>query len=469
MDKTDLAYTPASELVELITTKALSPVEVMDTTLARLDDLNPTLNAVCTPTPELAMDAARKAEQAVMDGDALGPLHGIPTSIKDLAQTKGIRTMSGSHVYADHIPDEDSPFVGRLAAAGAISLGKTTTPEFGWMGCGKSPLTGVSHNPWKHGYNAGGSSTGAAICAAAGIGPIHQGSDGAGSIRMPAAFCGIYGIKPSYGRVPYGRQTDNNHSSHIGPLTRTVTDAAMMLHAMAGPDDLDQASLEASPADYVGRLDEGIRGLRVAYSPDLGYLPVDSEIAESVATAAKALEAAGVKVEEVDPGWGDYHDMELVIWSVSYAAFLGPLLDEWEGRMDPGMVACARHGMGYSGADFVQAQTRRHELYAKVHGFFERYDLLLTPSLSVAAFPVDLIIPEHWEQHAWDWIRWAGFSYPFNLTWSPAATCPCGFTSDGLPIGLQIVGGRFHDLRVLQASRAFEQIMPWADKRPPLE
>ena len=469
MDKTDLAYTPASELVELIATKALSPVEVMETTLARLDALNPKLNAICTPTPELAMDAARKAEQAVMDGDALGPLHGVPTSIKDLAPTKGIRTMRGSHVYADFVPDEDAPFVGRLAAAGAISLGKTTTPEFGWMGCGKSPLTGVSHNPWKHGYNAGGSSTGAGICAAAGIGPIHQGSDGAGSIRMPSAFCGIYGIKPSYGRVPYGRHTTNNHSSHIGPMTRTVTDAAMMLHVMAGPDDRDQTSLEAPPADYTGRLDEGIKGLRVAYSPDLGYLPVDGEIAESVATAAKALEAASVTVEEVDPGWGDHHDMERIIWSVSAAANIAPLLDEWEDRMDPGMVACGRDGMAYSAVEHTHAQTERHALYAQVQMFFERYDLLLTPSLSVAAFPVDLIIPEHWEQHDWDWIRWAGFSYPFNLTGSPAATCPCGFTSDGLPIGLQIVAGRFHDLRVLQASRAFEQIMPWADRRPPLE
>jgi aspartyl-tRNA(Asn)/glutamyl-tRNA(Gln) amidotransferase subunit A len=469
MDKTDLAYTPASELVGLITTRELSPVEVMETTLARLDDLNPKLNAICTATPEAAMDAARKAEQAVMDGDALGPLHGVPTSIKDLALTKGVRTMSGSHVHADRIPEEDATFVGRLAAAGAISLGKTTTPEFGWMGCGKSPVTGVSHNPWKHGFNAGGSSTGAAICAAAGIGPIHQGSDGAGSIRMPAAFCGIYGLKPSYGRVPYGRQVNNNHSSHVGPMTRTVTDAAMMLHAMAGPDDLDQASLEAPPADYVGRIDDGIKGLRVAYSPDLGYLPVDSEIASSVAAAAKALEAAGVIVEEVDIDWGDTHDMERIIWSVATAANLAPLLDEWEDRMDPGMVACARDGMTYSGVDYALAQTQRHSLYAKVQMFFERYDLLLTPSLSVAAFPADLIIPEHWEQHDWDWIRWAGFSYPFNLTWSPAATCPCGFTSGGLPIGLQIVGGRFHDLRVLQASRAFEQIMPWADKRPPLE
>ena len=467
MNKTDLAYTPASELARLIATKALSPVEVMEAALERLEALNPTLNAVCTPTPERAMEAARAAEGAVMRGDALGPLHGVPTTIKDLAPTKGIRTMSGSHVHAERVPDEDAPFVERLAAAGAISMGKTTTPEFGWMGCGKSPLTGISHNPWKHGYNAGGSSTGAAICAAAGIGPIHQGSDGAGSIRMPSAFCGIYGLKPSYGRVPYGRHANNSHTSHIGPMTRTVGDAALMLRAMAGPDDRDQASLEAPPADYVGQLDNGIKGLRVAYSPDLGNLPVDGEVAEVVAAAVRAFATAGVEIDLVDLDWGDHHDMELVLWSVMIAGRVGPLLDEWEDRMDPGMVACARDGLGHSGADYFKTQMRRHELYAKVQRFFEDYDLLLTPSLSVAAFPVDLIIPEHWEQHPWDWIRWAGFSYPFNLTWLPAASCPCGFTPAGLPVGLQIVAGRFQDLRVLQASRAFEQILPWTDKRPP--
>ena len=467
MDMTDLAYTPASELVDLIAGKALSPVEVMAAALARLEALNPTLNAVCTATPERAMEAAREAERAVMRGDDLGLLHGVPTTIKDLALTKGVRTMAGSHVHADRVPDEDAPFVERLAAAGAISMGKTTTPEFGWMGCGKSPLTGVSHNPWKHGYNAGGSSTGAAICAAAGIGPIHQGSDGAGSIRMPAAFCGVYGLKPSYGRVPYGRHVNNNHSSHIGPLTRTVADAAMMLQAMAGPDDRDQASLEAPPADYVAHLDDGIAGLRVAYSPDLGALAVDREVAEVVAAAVRAFEAAGVEIDEVDLDWGDHHDMELIIWSVSFAGTIGPLLDEWEDRMDPGLVACARDGLRHSGVDYVTAQARRHELYAKVQRFFEGYDLLLTPTLSVAAFPADLIIPEHWEQHPWDWIRWAGFSYPFNLTWLPAATCPCGFTPAGLPVGLQIVAGRFQDERVLRASRAFEQVLPWADKRPP--
>jgi aspartyl-tRNA(Asn)/glutamyl-tRNA(Gln) amidotransferase subunit A len=186
-----------------------------------------------------------------------------------------------------------------------------------------------------------------------------------------------------------------------------------------------------------------------------------------VAAAVRAFADSGIEIEEVDPGWGDYHETELVLWSVMFAGSVGPLLDEWEDRMDPGMVACVRDGMRHSGAEYVAAQMRRHELYAKMQRFFETYDLLLTPTLSVAAFPVDLIIPEHWEQHAWDWIRWAGFSYPFNWTWLPAATCPCGFTPEGLPVGLQIVGGRFQDERVLRASRAFEQVLPWADKRPP--
>jgi aspartyl-tRNA(Asn)/glutamyl-tRNA(Gln) amidotransferase subunit A len=367
------------------------------------------------------------------------------------------------------VPDEDAPFVERLAAAGAISIGKTTVPEFGWKGCGDSPLTGVSHNPWKIGTNAGGSSTGAAISAAAGIGPIHQGSDGAGSIRMPAGFCGVYGLKPSYGRVPYYPVGNNDHLSHVGPITRTVADAALMLRVMAGPDDRDAASLPGAPEDYPARLDDGIAGLRVAFSPDLGHLRVDDEVATVVREAVGAFEEdLGCHVEEVDPGWGDQHDMELLFYSSNYAGNIGPLLDAWADRMDPGMVACARDGMRHSAADYVRARGRRIALYDAVRRFFERYDLLLTPTLSVAAFPVGRIIPEHWEQHPWDWHRWAGFSYPFNLTWVPAATCPCGFTPDGRPVGLQIVAGRHRDLRVLQASRAFELARPWADRRPPV-
>jgi aspartyl-tRNA(Asn)/glutamyl-tRNA(Gln) amidotransferase subunit A len=468
MNNEELCFTPATQVARMIRGKEISPVEVMQATLARAEKLNPSLNAICTPTFDAAMDAARKAEAAVMRDEPLGLLHGLPTTIKDLSLTRGVRTMSGSHVFRDRVPDMEHVHVERLRTAGAISIGKTTTSEFGWSGVSRSPLTGVTHNPWKHGMNAGASSAGAAVCAATGIGAIHQGSDGAGSIRMPSAFCGIFGLKPSHGRVPYWPVPPNGLISHVGPMTRTVADAALMLQALAGRDDRDMTSLDLHAEDFLGRLDDGIAGLRVAYSPDLGYLPVDAEVAEPVRNAVHAFEALGCTVDEVDPGWGDPIEMEHCLFTTNLAGMFGDLLDRWEDRMDPGLVAMIRHGMNYSGADYCKAFGQRLAYYDKVHAFFERYDLLLTPTLSVAAFPAERLIPEHWQQHEWDWLRWAGFSYPFNLTWLPAATCPCGFTPDGLPVGLQIVGGRHQDLRVLQASRAFEQARPWAQFRPPV-
>lgn len=467
MNQEDLCFTPATELARRIRDRSLSPVEIMDAVLARAEALEPKLNAICTPTFDTARAAARAAEAAVMRGDALGALHGLPLTIKDLALTKGVRSMGGSWIHRDRVPTIDHVHVERLAAAGGISIGKTTVPELGWKGNGDSPVTGITHNPWKHGMNAGGSSAGAAACAAAGIAPLHQGSDGAGSIRMPAAFCGIYGLKPTFGRIPYWPMPSNGGISHVGPMTRTVADAALMLQVMSGPDDRDQASLEATPEDFLGRLDEGIAGLRIAYSPDLGYLPVDREVADRVKVAALAFESLGCNVEEVNPGWGDAIDLVHCHFSSNYAGMLGNLLDEWADRMDPGLVAITRHGLTYSAADYCRAQAERLAYYDRVNAFFQRYDLLLTPSLSVAAFDATRLIPEHWEQHPWDWLRWAGFSYPFNLTGLPAATVPCGFTDAGLPVGLQIVAGRFLDLRVLQASRAFEQARPWAQVRPP--
>jgi aspartyl-tRNA(Asn)/glutamyl-tRNA(Gln) amidotransferase subunit A len=283
---------------------------------------------------------------------------------------------------------------------------------------------------------------------------------------MPAALCGVYGIKPSHGRVPYYPMPQNGLISHVGPVSRTVADSALMLQAIAGPDDRDMTSIDAAPEDYVARLDEGIAGLRVAYSPDLGYLQVDDEVAACVREAVNAFEDAGCSVEEVDPGWGDPTDMEHCLFCVTIAMMWGGFEAEWGERMDPGLVAMIHHGRRFSATDYTRAAGGRLLYYDKVRSFFERYDLLLTPSLSVAAFPADRLIPEHWEQHQWDWLRWAGFSYPFNLTWLPAASCPCGFTKEGLPVGLQIVAGRNRDLRVLKASRAFELARPWSQHRP---
>jgi aspartyl-tRNA(Asn)/glutamyl-tRNA(Gln) amidotransferase subunit A len=315
----------------------------------------------------------------------------------------------------------------------------------------------------------GGSSAGAGAAAAAGLGPLHQGSDGAGSIRIPAGFCGIYGLKPSYGRVPMYPVSNNDSSTHIGPMTRTVADAALMLAAMAGPDEWDRTSLEAEPADYVGLLDGGIRGLRVAFSPDLGGLRVDDDVAAAVRRAARAFEELGCVVDEVKPGFADMHDVIRITWSAHEAGIYGPYLREWRDRMDPGLVACIEDGLRHSIVDYVEARGRKLAYWDTVPPLFERYHLLLTPTLSVAAFPVGRLNPEHWPQHRWDWIDWASFSYPFNFTGQPAATVPAGFTEAGLPVGLQIVGRRFDDLTVLQASAAFEQARPWAARRPALD
>ena len=469
MTSSDLAFTPATELAALIRARKLSPVELTRVVLDRIERLNPIVNAFCTITPDVALAAAREAEQAVMRGELRGPLHGVPFSIKDLHYTKGIRTMSGSFVFEHRVPDVDPPVVRRLKEAGGVLLGKTTTPEFGWKGLGDCPVTGITRNPWNTGMTTGGSSAGAGAAAAAGLGPIHQGSDGAGSIRIPSGFCGIFGLKPSYGRVPMWPISNNDYASHMGPMTRTVADAALMLSIMAGPDDWDRTSLEAPPEDYVGKLDAGITGLRVAFSPDLGGITVDAEVAALIRDAVRAFDELGCVVEEVKPGFADSHDLIRCLWSAHEAGNYAQYLREWRDRMDPGLVACIEDGLQYSMVEYVEARGQKLAYWDTVRPLFEKFDLLLTPTLSVAAFPVGRLNPEHWPQHAWDWIGWASFSYPFNFTGQPAASVPAGFTPAGLPVGLQIVGRRFADLTVLQAAAAFEAARPWARRHPSLD
>jgi aspartyl-tRNA(Asn)/glutamyl-tRNA(Gln) amidotransferase subunit A len=466
MNQTDLCYTSATELARLIRTKAVSPVEVTRAVLERIERVNPIVNAFCTLTADAALEAARAAEQAVTSGAPLGPLHGVPISIKDLNLTKGVRTMMGSCIFEHRVPDADTAFVPRLWKAGAIMLGKTTSPEFGWKALGDSPLTGITRNPWKRDTTSGGSSAGAASAVAAGLGPIAQGSDGAGSIRVPASFCGIYGLKPSYGRVPMWPVSNNDNTTHNGPMTRTVADAALMLAVMAGPDDRDRTCLDAAPDDYVGKLQRDLKGVRVAFSPNLDRLPVDADVAAAVATAARAFEELGCVVDEVKTNFTDTHDVIRVMWSVHEAGNRGPFLKQWRDRMDPGLVACIEDGLRVSAADYIQVRDRKNVFWDSVRALFEHYEFLLTPTVSVPALPVGRLNPEHYPQHAWDWLGWAGFSYPFNFTGQPAATVPAGFTAGGLPIGLQIVGRRGADLAVLQASAAFERARPWAQRRP---
>jgi aspartyl-tRNA(Asn)/glutamyl-tRNA(Gln) amidotransferase subunit A len=470
----DLCFLPATELAAKVAARELSPVEVVETVLRRIERVEPKVNAFATLAADRAMDAARAAETAQMRGDKLGPLHGVPVTIKDLVWTKDIDTQFGSEIFRGNRPSEDSPLVTRLEEAGAIVLGKTTTSEFGWTGVSHSPLTGITHNPWKRGYNAGASSAGAGAACAAGYGPLHQGSDGAGSIRMPAHFCGVYGLKASFGRIPYYPVGVGDYTSHIGPMTRTVADAALMTRVMAGPHHLDFTTLEAPPADYPVLLRQkpaGTKpgGLKIAYSADLGHARVDPEIATMVRQAAERFTAAlGVPLHDVTPEWGPRGPEMIRLFWAAHMTRLARHLPQWAPRMDPGLVACIRAADHVSMADYQAARERKMEYVKDIQVFFEDWDFLITPAVSVAAFDATLLQPPHWPQHAWDWVSWAEFSYPFNMSWNPAASIPCGFTAEGLPVGLQIVGRRFDDLGVLQASAAFEEVMPWADKRPAL-
>jgi aspartyl-tRNA(Asn)/glutamyl-tRNA(Gln) amidotransferase subunit A len=472
MNDDDICFTPALDLAGAIADKRLSPVEITDAVLARIERLEPTVNAFATLTAEAARDAARRAEAELMRGPPQGRLHGVPVTIKDLAETAGIPTERGSFVHRGEVPERDAAVVTRLRDAGAIVLGKTTTSEFGWKGVSQSPLTGITSNPWKPGFNAGASSAGAGAGAAAGYGPLHHGSDGAGSIRMPAHFCGVFGLKPTFGRIPNVPLRNNDQVSHHGPLTRTVADAALMLAVMAGPHPLDHYSLEAGPADYVGRLHEPQGTLKVAFSADLGHARVDAEVADIVAKAARAIEdlvtGDGGHMDAAATPFGPRGPEIVRFFWAAHEQLLVPYLREFEARMDPGLLACIRAGADMSALDYLTMRERKHEYVTEVLGFFEDWDFLVTPAVSVAAFPAERLQPEHWPQHPWDWLSWAEFSYPFNLSGNPAAIVPAGFTADGLPVGLQIVGRRFDDLGVLQLAARFEQARPWAQHRPAL-
>ena len=466
-----IAFTPAVELARMIRAKEISPVEVVAVFAERIERINPKVNALCTLTLDQAREAAKKAEAAVMEGRPLGPLHGVPFSVKDLIHTGGIRTMRGSKIFENYIPSEDAPLVARLKEAGGIMMGKTTTPEFGFKGMTDSLVTGITRNPWNLDRTPGGSSGGAAAQIAAGMTPLAVGTDGGGSIRNPASLTGIYGLKPTYGRVPVYPASAFDALSHAGPMTRTVADAALMLSVMAGPHEADFLSLEKEPEDYLGKLRKDLKGWRVAWSPNLGYVPVvEKEIAEIAARAARAFGDLGCHVEEVDTlEIEDPLSTFIILWFGGLAGFLGPYLPEWESRMDPLLVDWTKLGLEIPARQFVQAQIQRSEIRDRVRKFFQNYDLLLTPTLPITAFRAGVSAQEGLKNSPVDYRNWSPFSALFNLTHLPAASVPAGFTREGLPVGLQIIGRRFEDLKVLQASAAFEEVRPWADKKPQLE
>ena len=457
---TDPALLSAVQLRQLYRTRQLSPVEATRAVLERIRRFDPEVNAFCLVDEERATAAARASEARWHKGAPLGLVDGVPTTIKDLVLTRDWPTLRGSlAIDRDQPWLEDAPATARLREHGAVLIGKTTTPEYGWKAVTDCALTGITRNPWDTTKTPGGSSGGAAVAAALGMGALHVGSDGGGSIRIPSGFTGIFGLKPSFGRVPAYPASPFGTVSHVGPMTRTVADAALMLDVLALPDSRDWFALPYDGNDYRIGLDDGVRGLKVAFSPTLGFVAVEPEVAELVASAAGAFVELGATVEEVDPGFADSIDIFVPHWYVGAANLLGAFTDEQRAKMEQGLQDIAAEGAKIPLLDHLSAVMRRAELGAAMRRFHETYDLLLTPTLPLAAFAAGIERPDPASQPRW--FHWAPFSNPFNLTQQPAASVPCGLTAAGLPVGLQIVGPMHGDALVLRAARAFETARPW--------
>ena len=460
----DIAWMPATEMAAAIRQKRLSPVEVTRALLARIDALNPALNAYCLPTPEMALAQAAEAEAAVGRGDALGPLHGVPVSIKDLFDVAGLPTTKGSLLYKDNIATGWEFVAKRLIDAGGIHLGKTNTPEFGYIPTTENKLFGATTNPWDTARTPGGSSGGAASAVAAGLGPIALSSDGGGSIRIPASFCGVFGIKPTYGRVPRNPGGWST-MTHRGPITRTVSDGALALDVMAGHEPADPFSVVDYPGSFLGEVDLGIKGLRVAWSPDLGYAPVDPEVSAICGAAAKRFTDLGCTVEEAHPGFASQTATFMTIATPGDALWLGELTDAELAMLDAPAHAFLEFGRKTTGIDVARANITRMELWHTMQRFHEKYDLLLTPVTSVTAMRIGEQ-PKQIGGRDVPPFGWMQYTQPFNLTGQPAASVPCGFDSHGMPVGLHVIGRAYEDSLVLRAARAFEQLQPWASRRP---
>ena len=462
----DLAYQSAFELARLIRSKQVSPVEIMAQCVARIDVLEPRLNCFVTRTSELAMEAARRAEQAVMSGGPLGLLHGIPVSVKDLIAVGGVRFTFGSRTARDNIAEADAPAVERLKAAGACIIGKTTTSEFGCKAAGDSPLTGITRNPWNTAKTPGGSSCGAAASVAAGISPFALGTDGGGSVREPSALCGLFGIKAQFARVPVYPTSATPTLAHVGPLARTVRDAALLLTAIAGFDARDPFSVAQDVPDFVATCDRPIKGMKIAWSPTLGYAKPTAEVVATTEAAVAVFESLGCHVELVE-NVVDEDPAEL--WTSEFYAGIGTRLNrqyqETPELLDPALLDVLHRALDQPFATYYGNVFKRYALRESMRQFFGNYDLLLTPQTPVPAFDVGVDVPREFPDR--NICSWQYYTYPFNLTGQPAASVPAGFTKDGLPVGLQIVARINHESDIFSAAAAFERARPWADRRPP--
>lgn len=463
----DLSFLSATELVARYRARSLSPVEATKAALAAIAKHNPLLNAFRLVDEDFALAAARESEARWHKGEPLGPVDGVPTSIKDLILAKGWPSLRGSRLINPDQPwADDAPGTARLRESGAVPLGKTNTSEFGWKGVTDSPLAGITRNPWNPALTPGGSSGGAAAALASGMGALALATDGGGSIRNPAHFTGLCGIKGTFGRVPAWPASPMGTLGNVGPMARSMTDVALMMNVITQADARDWLSLPPDGVDYLRDLEGGVAGWRIAFCPTLGFAKLHPEVEPLVHAAADVFRRMGAIVEDADPGIGNTLATFNTHWHVGVAASFGGMPADRIALLDPGLDHFVELGMKVSGADFVRAQVARAEIGARMRLFHQRYDLLLLPTAAVPAFPVEARDPPG--VAADDWNAWTPFSYPFNMTMQPALSVPMGFTKAGLPVGLQIVGGLYTDARVLRAGRAFERELALPVRRPAL-
>jgi len=459
---------PAVDLVREFRARRLAPVEVLDAVLAQFERVNPRINAIITPTVDAARQQARAVEQAVMRGEETGPLAGVPLTIKDLHQLAGVRTTFGSKLFENFVSSEDSILVTRLKRAGCVILGKTNTSEFGLVPLAINSIFGDSNNPWLAERNTGGSSGGSAAAVACGIGPIATGSDGGGSIRIPASFCGVFGVKPHLGRVPHVPFPRGWESlAHHGPLSRTVRDAARMLDVMRGPHEADRWSLPATSESYEKACDEPVKGLRVAWSADLGGLPIEPEVADICQRAALRFEEHGVHIEPVELPTIDLTRAQQVIVLCEAATGLESRRSEWEQVIHPSMRRMFANADELTYQDLVRANWAREECWTQLHELFETYDALLTPTAPIHATLNGTLGPKEIAGQRVRSLSWLSHCVPFNMTWQPAASLPVGFDTQGVPVGLQIVSRRFDEPTLFRLAAAYEAAWPWTVQRPP--
>ncbi len=470
MTDRDLCLTPATELQRLYRARKTSPLEVMQAVLARVDAVNPRLNAIVTLARESALKEAKAATAALKKGRKLGALHGVPVTIKDLTQTKGIRTTWGSKIFEHHVPTEDSLIVERLKAAGAIVLGKTNTPEFGAGGNTFNAVFGPTRNPWNPALTCGGSSGGAAVALATGMGPIAQGSDTGGSLRTPAAFCGVVGFRTTPGLVPYYPKLLGWDSIGVtGPMARTVGDTALMLSVVAGPDDRSPLSYDVDTRAFVAATrTPSVKGWRVAWTPDLdGLIPVDGEVARVAEAATRVFRSLGAKLESACCSFSEVNDIVLGTRGLAMVANHADKLSQWKEQMQKGLVWNIEQGLKLSPEEIGRAEALRTMLWHRVRAFMETRDLLILPTVAVPPFPVEMPYPTEINGRPLDnYTQWFFLTYGITVTGLPVISVPCGFTAGGLPVGLQIVGRRRQEAMVLRAAAAFEAAAPWADKIP---